>query len=377
MAQGSDYPQWAEKGGGKDAHKGSHKGAYKGADKGGYKGDQGKGGKARAPIELDPLSPCGHFLTGQCWYGNACCMSHDAAYARSVRAQWLQPLDKAAQKELRESAERAGLAFEARILALPVGAGRGTRPHWRSESGDGTAELQVHCPFKVLVVLDLEGKPDTGGITELPALLLDTATQQEIGRFQKWVRIAGESSAPIATDFWTVLDQFCKWLKGHGLDVTEPGEDFAIVTCGDWDLRKALPGQCRLLGGSDQDLPAAFHAWINMKVIFNQHHGTNITGMKGALARMRLLDAQGLPKHGCHHLGMHDVENIARVMVHLLQEGAEVDTTAPRSGARPGRWKGAFDEDASRGSKSPSTGQRAHGAIAGRGKGAEGGGVLP
>ena len=36
------------------------------------------------------------------------------------------------------------------------------------------------------------------------------------------------------------------------------------------------------------------------------------------LARLRLLDRDGNPRHGFHHLGMHDVENIARCLIHLL-----------------------------------------------------------
>ena len=42
------------------------------------------------------------------------------------------------------------------------------------------------------------------------------------------------------------------------------------------------------------------------------------------LARLRLLDKDGNPRHGFHHLGMRDVENITRCLAHLLETDAEL-----------------------------------------------------
>ena len=43
------------------------------------------------------------------------------------------------------------------------------------------------------------------------------------------------------------------------------------------------------------------------------------------LARLRMLDKDGNPKHGFHHLGMHDVENITRCLVHLIENDAQLE----------------------------------------------------
>jgi len=43
--------------------------------------------------------------------------------------------------------------------------------------------------------------------------------------------------------------------------------------------------------------------------------------MKTMLSQLRLLDRSGNPMYGFHHLGMHDVENICRCALHLLEEG--------------------------------------------------------
>ena len=43
------------------------------------------------------------------------------------------------------------------------------------------------------------------------------------------------------------------------------------------------------------------------------------------LAKLRLLDRDGNPKHGFHHLGMHDVENITRCLAHLLETNPELE----------------------------------------------------
>jgi len=289
-------------------------------------GDRGKGKskghREGAPLDLDPLSPCGYFLAGHCKYGEACSLSHDLEYARALRAQWLSPGDKAARRELKTRAGSAGLPFEPRILAKEVVPSKG---------GTGSLFEESECPFRFLAVLDLEGQPQFGGITEFPVLLLETQAMREVARFQRWVRLATVEAAvttPLACGFLEVLSELRAFLLEHGLDLDSPGRDFAFVTCGDWDLRSALPGEMELMGPAAAVLPLAFRSWINIKEAWNAHFGSRIRGMRGALAQLRLLDAQGRPRQGCHHLGMHDVDNIGRIVLHLLQVGADLDVTA-------------------------------------------------
>lgn len=51
---------------------------------------------------------------------------------------------------------------------------------------------------------------------------------------------------------------------------------------------------------------------------------------KNWLVATRLLDAEGNPKYGFHHLGMHDVENITRCLVHLLETDVELKASQNR-----------------------------------------------
>ena len=41
------------------------------------------------------------------------------------------------------------------------------------------------------------------------------------------------------------------------------------MTCGDWDLKTALPTQCRLSGVA---VPPHFSRWCNMKRSFQEHY---------------------------------------------------------------------------------------------------------
>lgn len=290
----------------------------------------------RRTIEFDPASPCNYYLAGYCRFGSSCAMCHDVPYAEAIEAQWLEPADAAAARRLAERALAASRPLERRSLAHELGpapSARGSsaassRARWAGDAGAS----EGRCPFDVLAVLDLEGKEE---ITEFPVLLLDVASRRELGRFHRWVRPVRlfDGCGPLsegtpAVPFKQVLTEFDEWMRSRGLqlwpDRNGGGHRLAFVTCGHWDLRSQVPKQCGISGVA---VPPAMQSWINIKDSFNGHHGTHITGMKGALARMGLLDDCGAPKHGFHHLGMHDVENIARITLHLLDDGATVDIT--------------------------------------------------
>ena len=71
------------------------------------------------------------------------------------------------------------------------------------------------------------------------------------------------------------------------------------------------------------DLPSALYQWVNLKDIFNEFHQPRkpVRGMKGMLGRLQLkLD-------GMHHLGMDDVDNIAKCAIKLMQQGASLHIT--------------------------------------------------
>lgn len=190
-----------------------------------------------------------------------------------------------------------------------------------------------------LLVLDLEGKDE---ITEFPVLVLRNGV--EVGRFQRFVRpkyLFGpdhrfHEDCP-SVPFEDCLRDFCVWTNASfGIDMyaplLQPGQaqpnlissgglppsSFAFVTCGDWDVRH-IANQCRISGVGTA--PPGFGRFTNLKKVAGNIYGKDMTksGMKGMLAKLGWLDfSKGTPLFGFHHSGMHDVENIAMVLVRYL-----------------------------------------------------------
>lgn len=182
--------------------------------------------------------------------------------------------------------------------------------------------------LRYFLVLDLEGKDE---IIEFPVIVIDAKLRCEVGRFQRYVRpmqlFQGYALTPEspAVQFQVVLEEFSAWLCqtiGQSLsDFGSSTSNAAFVTCGDWDC-KHVHTQCNICS---IPTPTAFSQWINIKRSFSEAYGgKDFRGMKSMLARLGLLDSQGNVLHGFHHLGMHDVENIGRCVMHLLNQGFDL-----------------------------------------------------
>lgn len=314
----------------------------------GYINDHSEGGKAKGKgskgknrgigPEFDPSTPCGYYMAGYCRHGDRCNLQHSVYYALSVRNEWLNPSDRAAKERLQTAAEQ-GLTAEGvasanlfpRVFSHELRAKVKKRDHWSADTQWDTNTQ--HSPLRYLVVLDLEGKDE---IIELPALIIDIYEKRELGRFQRYVRPAqlfqGHELSPDspATHFTRVLRELDEWLTAtiqRSLqDFGSHSSDTAFLTCGDWDCNH-IHTQC---GISGIKTPQAFKQWVNIKRSYSDHYGGDFRGMKSMLARLRLLDAQGNPKYGFHHLGMHDVENIGRCAMHLLEEGLSISINGSR-----------------------------------------------
>lgn len=195
------------------------------------------------------------------------------------------------------------------------------------QSGGELPQSKTTDP-EYLLVLDLEGKDE---ITEFPVLVLRNGV--EVGRFQRFVRpkyLFGpdrrfHECCP-SVPFEDCLRDFCAWTNASfGIDMyapllqpRQPTPSFAFVTCGDWDVRH-IANQCRISGLGTA--PPGFGRFTNLKKVAGSIYGKDMTksGMKGMLAKLGWLDfSKGTPLFGFHHSGMHDVENIAMVLVHYL-----------------------------------------------------------
>jgi len=134
---------------------------------------------------------------------------------------------------------------------------------------------------------------------------LDAKNFEIIDKFHQYVQ-------PIASKN---LTNFCKQLTGISQDQINGQPDlkqtlksfdewisnkcvqgkFIFITCGDWDLKKMLPGQAEYFKLS---LPDYFNEWINIKFAFKE-----VTGCK-AFSLSDMLEKLGLTHTGRHHSGI-------------------------------------------------------------------------
>ncbi|OMO74916.1 Exonuclease [Corchorus capsularis] len=206
------------------------------------------------------------------------------------------------------------------------------------------AEIGKKCTQGVdyLLVFDLEGKIET---LEFPVLLIDTRSLAVVNFFHRFVRpcqmhlqainkyIEGKYGKlgvdrvwhDTAQPFKDVIEQFETWLTQHQLWDKEKGGFLtraAFVTCGNWDLKTAVPKQCEI---SQIKLPPYFMEWINLKDVYLNFYGREARGM------MSMMNQLNIRPLGSHHLGIDDSKNIARVLQHMLADGAVMQITARRN----------------------------------------------
>ncbi|XP_071840804.1 ERI1 exoribonuclease 3-like isoform X2 [Apostichopus japonicus] len=100
-----------------------------------------------------------------------------------------------------------------------------------------------------------------------------------------------------------VLEMFHDWMQKEDLLSNETKSIF--VTCGDWDLKTMLPGQCDYC---KLPIKPYFNQWINIKKPFARVTGEYPKSMMAMLERLDL-------KHvGRHHSGLDDCKNIAKIL---------------------------------------------------------------
>ena len=108
---------------------------------------------------------------------------------------------------------------------------------------------------------------------------------------------------------------FDQWMITENL---KDNANICFVTCGDWDLKTMLPGQCKYL---EVDVPQYFRKWMNVKTAFS-----NITGLK-AIGKVPMLQQLGLTLEGRHHSGIDDSKNIAKILKELVKRSPNLQPT--------------------------------------------------
>lgn len=105
-----------------------------------------------------------------------------------------------------------------------------------------------------------------------------------------------------------VLKHFEIWLKDT--------PNFAIVTCGDWDLKTCLPKQCTAYGLAT---PEWAKRWINLKKSHQSVH------RKFPRSLNEILVTNGLRFEGRPHSGIDDTKNIVNAVQALALKGCLFD----------------------------------------------------
>ncbi|XP_078527850.1 ERI1 exoribonuclease 3 isoform X3 [Lissotriton helveticus] len=117
-----------------------------------------------------------------------------------------------------------------------------------------------------------------------------------------------------------VLERVDEWMGKEGL--LDPSVKSIFVTCGDWDLKLMLPGQCEYLGLQVADY---FKQWINLKKAYSFAIGT---WPKNGLLDMN--KGMSLQHIGRPHSGIDDCRNIANIMKTLAHRGFIFKQTSRR-----------------------------------------------
>uniref|UniRef100_A0A8B9UIG5 ERI1 exoribonuclease family member 3 n=1 Tax=Anas zonorhyncha TaxID=75864 RepID=A0A8B9UIG5_9AVES len=171
-----------------------------------------------------------------------------------------------------------------------------TPPYWSSKvSPKLTSKDKTSCVlpppawcsqrrYHYFLVLDFEATCDKPQIhpqeiIEFPILKLNGRTMEIESTFHMYVQpVVHPQLTPFCTELTgiiqgmvdgqpslqQVLERVDEWMAKEGL--LDPSVKSIFVTCGDWDLKVMLPGQCQYLG-----LPVAdyFKQWINLKKAYS------------------------------------------------------------------------------------------------------------
>lgn len=115
-----------------------------------------------------------------------------------------------------------------------------------------------------------------------------------------------------AETFDKVLIHFQKWLEKHKLNSSRK---FAIVTDSHWDIKKYLYYQCIYLC---LPFPIWANSWVNVSVACRKFYRLKKTSLQ------YMLDHLDMKFIGNHHCGLDDAKNIARILIKMIYDGADI-----------------------------------------------------
>lgn len=115
-----------------------------------------------------------------------------------------------------------------------------------------------------------------------------------------------------AQTFSYVLRHFQNWLRKHNLG---DKNKFCIVTDSPLDMSKFLFQQCL---HSKVSYPKWAKKWVNIKRSFSSFYKRDRMPLKG------MLDYFEMEFEGRLHCGLDDAKNIARILIRMIRDGANI-----------------------------------------------------
>lgn len=189
--------------------------------------------------------------------------------------------------------------------------------------------------FDYFLILDFEATCDSPRqiypmeIIEFPVLKINAKTFEVEDEFHRYVRpTINPILSPFCTQltgiiqemvddsdrFYQVVNKFEDWLQQNKLidEKQNPLVRFTFITCGDWDLKKILPLQCRLVG---YEIPKYMTHWINVKKSFTDQvrHWPK--------SQAYLVEYFGITAIGRAHSGIDDCYNLAAIVREIAKLG--------------------------------------------------------
>uniref|UniRef100_T1J0Y4 3'-5' exoribonuclease 1 n=1 Tax=Strigamia maritima TaxID=126957 RepID=T1J0Y4_STRMM len=160
-------------------------------------------------------------------------------------------------------------------------------------------------------------------IIEFPAVLINVEDRKIVSEFHEYCQplinpklsdfcsdLTGitQGTVKAALPFPEVLKKFEKWLADHK-------HSYAVITDGPWDMSRFLAMQCDI---SNIPYPKFAKKWVNIRKIFTCFYQSKRLNLK------QMLEFLGLAFEGRPHCGLDDARNIGRIVLHLLNDGANI-----------------------------------------------------
>ncbi|KAL5021002.1 hypothetical protein ScPMuIL_000157 [Solemya velum] len=190
-----------------------------------------------------------------------------------------------------------------------------------------------NCIYDYLLVIDFEATCEENNVNyqheiiEFPIILIDVKEQKMVDEFHSYCKpklnpclsefcsvLTGisQETVEMAEEFPSVLQRVEEWFKKFQLG---PENKFAIITDGPWDVSRFLYPQCCL---TQVGFPKWARKWVNIRKSYSNFYHCRPRKLE------EMLENLGMQFEGHLHSGLHDSRNIARIVIHMLEDGCQL-----------------------------------------------------